>query len=113
LTESASHIALLAIQCQRSHEALARALNDIRKSEEDLRRTTDAIAQTIIVLDPDGKAIYANRVALEYTGLSLEEVRDEGFRERVFHPDDVERLRAGRESALAGTVPLKRATGSW
>ena len=107
LTESASHIALLAIQYQRSHEALARALDDIRKSEEDLRRTTDAIAQAIIVLDPDGKAIYANRVALEYTGLSLEEVRDEGFRKRVFHPDDVERLRAGRDSALAGTVPFE------
>jgi PAS domain S-box-containing protein len=107
LTESASHIALLAIQHQRSHEALARALDDIRKSEEDLRRTTDAIAQAIIVLDPDGKAIYANRVALEYTGLSLEEVRDEGFRKRVFHPDDVERLRTGQESALAGTVPFE------
>jgi formate hydrogenlyase transcriptional activator len=107
LTESASHIALLAIQRQRSHEALARALDDIRKSEEDLRRTTDAITQAIIVLDPGGKAIYANRVALEYTGLSLEEVRDEGFRKRVFHPDDVERLRTGQESALAGTVPFE------
>jgi formate hydrogenlyase transcriptional activator len=107
LAESASHIALLAIQRQRSHEALTRALDDIRKSEEDLRRTTDAIAQAIIVLDPDGRAIYANRVALEYTGLSLEEVRDEGFRKRVFHPDDVERLRAGRESAFAGTVPYE------
>jgi formate hydrogenlyase transcriptional activator len=107
LTESAGHIALLAILYQRSHEALTRALSNIRKSEEELRRTTDAIAQTIVVLNLEGKAIDANRVALEYTGLSLEEVRAEGFRERVFHPDDVERLRARRQSALAGSVPFE------
>ncbi len=46
---------------------------------------TDAIAQTIIILNPSGKAIYANRVALDYTGLSLEEVRANNFRDRVFH----------------------------
>src|SRR5437879_1773356 len=44
--------------------------------EEELRRMIDLIPQTILVLNPDGKAIYANRVALEYTGLSLDEVRD-------------------------------------
>jgi PAS domain S-box-containing protein len=107
LIESAGHIALLAIQYQRSHEALIRALGDIRKSEEELRRTTDAVAQAIIVFDLDGKAVYANRVALEYTGLSLEEVRAEGFRERVFHPDDLERLRARQQSALAGRNPFE------
>jgi PAS domain-containing protein len=47
--------------------------------EQELRRIIDLIQQTIVVLNPDGKAIYANRVALEYTGLSLDEVRAEGF----------------------------------
>jgi formate hydrogenlyase transcriptional activator len=107
LTESAGYIALLAIQQQRSHEALTKALGDIRKSEEELRRMTDAVSQAIIVLDPEGKAIYANRVALEYSGLSLEEVRAVSFRERIIHPDDFERVRARRQSALAGTVPFE------
>jgi len=40
---------------------------------------TDAVAQSIVVLDPDGRAISANRVALEYTGLSLEECRPQDF----------------------------------
>ena len=47
LTDSAGYIALLAIQHQRSHEALTKALGDIRKSEEELRRMTDAVAQSI------------------------------------------------------------------
>jgi formate hydrogenlyase transcriptional activator len=68
---------------------------------------TDAVAQSIVVLDPDGKAISANRVALEYTGLSLEEVQAAGFRERVFHPDDVARLRETRLGALSGTTPFE------
>src|SRR6266852_9778599 len=35
--------------------------------EQELRRIIDLIPQTIVVLSRDGKAIFANRVALEYT----------------------------------------------
>jgi formate hydrogenlyase transcriptional activator len=107
LTESAGCIAHLAIEFQRSHEALTQALENMRDSEEELRRTTDAIAQAILVFDPDGTAMYANRVALDYAGLSLEEVRGEGFRERIIHPEDLERLREFRQSALALTAPFE------
>src|SRR6476469_2344575 len=107
LLEAAGHVALLAIERQRSHEALTSALADARKSETELRRMTDAVAQSIVVLNPDGKAISANRVALEYTGLSLEEVQATGFRERVFHPDDVARLFETRLRALSGTTPFE------
>jgi PAS domain S-box-containing protein len=107
LIEAAGHVTLLAIERQRSHEALTNALADVRKSETELRRMTDAVAQSIVVLDPDGKAISANRVALEYTGLSLEEAQATGFRERVFHPDDIARLRETRLRALAGTTPFE------
>ncbi len=75
--------------------------------EEELRRIIDLIPQTIVVLNPDGKAIYANRVALEYTGLSLEEVRADNFRDRVFHPEDVQRLREQRQKSLSGWVPFE------
>ena len=88
-------------------EDLKRAEAKLRQDEEELRRMTDAIPQTIIVLNPDGKAIYANRVALEYTGLSLDDVRADDFRARVFHPDDVQRLREERHKALSGTAPFE------
>ncbi len=89
-------------------EDLKRAEAKLRQDEEELRRMTDAIPQTIIVVNPDGKAIYANRVALEYTGLSLDDVRADDFRARVFHPDDIQRLREERHEALSGTAPFEK-----
>jgi formate hydrogenlyase transcriptional activator len=86
---------------------LKRAEAKLCQDEEELRRMTDAIPQTIIVLNPDGKAIYANRVALEYTGLSLDEVLADDFRARVFHPDDVQRLREERHQALSDAAPFE------
>jgi formate hydrogenlyase transcriptional activator len=86
---------------------LKRAEAKLRKDEEELRRMTDAIPQSIMVLDPDGKSIYANRVALEYSGLSLDDVQTDDFRERVFHPDDVQRLREDRYKALSDTAPFE------
>jgi formate hydrogenlyase transcriptional activator len=71
------------------------------------RQITDAVPQTIIVLNPDGKAIYANRGTLEYTGLSLDDVRADDFRDRVFHPEDVQRLQEERQRALSGTAPFE------
>src|SRR5581483_856098 len=47
--------------------------------ERDLRTITDAIRQSIVVLAPDGATIYANRAALELTGLTVGEVHDKGF----------------------------------
>src|SRR5260370_20635404 len=77
------------------------------QDEQELRRIIDLIPQTIVVLNPDGTAIYANRVALEYTGLSLDEVRADNFRDRVFHPEDVQRFREARQKSLSGTVPFE------
>ena len=78
-----------------------------REERQELRRIVDLIPQTIIVLNQKGKAIYANRVALEYTGLSLHEVQADDFRDRVFHHEDVQRLREGRQKSLSGTVPFE------
>src|SRR6202790_640121 len=107
LIDYASRIAGIAIERDRSQSALILAFEKIKKSETELREIVDVIPQTIIVLNPDGKAIYANRVALEYTGLSLDDVRGDDFRARVFHPDDVQRLREERHKALSGTAPFE------
>src|ERR1700746_2185321 len=81
---------------------------ELLPDEQELRRIIDLIPQTIVVLNPDGKAIYANRVALEYIGLSLDEVRADNFRDRVFHPEDVQRLCEERQKGLSGSVPFAK-----
>ena len=46
-------------------------------------------------------------MTLEYTGLSLDEVRADNFRDRVFHPEDIQRLREARHKGLSGTIPFE------
>jgi formate hydrogenlyase transcriptional activator len=98
--EAAGKIALIAIDRQRSLEA-------VRKSEAEMRQITDAIAQSIAVIGVDGQVLYANRVLLDYTGLRLEDLRSLGLRQRVVHPDDVERLQGQRQQGLSGCVPFE------
>jgi formate hydrogenlyase transcriptional activator len=84
-----------------------RAEQELKQREEDLRTITDAIRQSIVVLAPDGTTLYANRVALDRTGLTLNEVNDKGFFARVFHPDDVVRVRGERSVGLSEGVPFE------
>jgi len=86
---------------------LKRAEDKLRRDEQELRRITDAIPQTIIVLGTDGNVIYANQSTLDYTGLTMEEVMATDFRARVFHPEDVERLRDERQRALSRGIPFE------
>jgi formate hydrogenlyase transcriptional activator len=79
----------------------------IRQDERELRQIVEAIPELILVLAPDGSSLYANERVLEYTGLSLEDVQAGDFRERVFHPSDVERVRDERQEALARGVPFQ------
>src|ERR1700741_2717812 len=79
----------------------------LREDESELRRITDVIPQAIVVQDPCGVPIYANQTTLDYTGLKAEDVIDPLFRERIFHPDDLERLREVRKAALAQGIPFE------
>jgi PAS domain-containing protein len=58
-------------------EDLKRAEQKLRQDEQEFRRITDAIAQYIVVLAPDGNVLYANQVVLEQTGITLEDVKQE------------------------------------
>jgi formate hydrogenlyase transcriptional activator len=80
---------------------------EVRENEADLRTITDAIRQSIVVLAPDGTTLYANRVALDHTGLTPGEVNKQGFFARAFHPDDVERVRDERSAGLSEGVPFE------
>ena len=107
LLEQAEHIALIAIERDRAQTALTEALAEVRKSEAELRTIVDMIPQLIAVLAPDGQALYVNQSTLEYTGLSADQARGFEFRQRVFHPEDVERLRAERGHALERGEPFE------
>ena len=79
----------------------------LREDERELRRITDLIPQAIVVQDPSGAPIYANQATLDYTGLAADDVIAPLFRERIFHPDDLERLREERTAALGRGVPFE------
>src|SRR5262249_22529313 len=77
------------------NEDRKRAEDRLRQSEVELRTITDTIRQPIGVEAPDGTQLYANRVALNNSGLTLDEVikegtirRENGFLARRCHPDD-------------------------
>src|SRR6476660_6303959 len=88
-------------------EALKQTQEKLREDERELRRITDAIPQTIVVLDPSGAPIYANQATLDYAGLTTEGVVTPGFRERLFHADDLARFREERKAALDRGVPFE------
>src|SRR5213594_342637 len=82
-------------------------MEGLKSSEQEAQQIVDAIPQTIAVLSPDGQALYGNRSLLQYTGLTIAEVTSADFRARVFHPEDVARLREERRDALARGVPFE------
>jgi formate hydrogenlyase transcriptional activator len=77
-------------------EELTKAL---RKSEGELRQVLDLAPQIIGVLGPNRERLYANRVALTYYGVSLDEWRQRSYRPEV-HPDDVDRVTAEIDRSL-------------
>src|SRR5580700_5701387 len=84
-----------------------RAETKLLEDERELRRITDAIPHTIVVLDPKGHPLYANQAMLDYTGLTMQDVLASDFRARTFHPEDLERVRQEREGGLARGLPFE------
>ena len=79
----------------------------LRQDERELRRITDAIGAGIIVHDPDGTVIYANKAVLDYTGLTIDDVTRADLRSRIIHPEDFERLHDFRRTALLRGLPFQ------
>ncbi len=107
LIDQFTHIASITVERERSQTSLTRALSKLRQDEGELRRITDAIPQTIVVQDPGGNMLYANKAVLDYTGLTMEDVVSSDFRARIFHPEDLERLRDYRREALLRGLPFE------
>jgi PAS domain S-box-containing protein len=87
--------------------AAREAEEKIRQDADELRRITDSIPQLIVVLSPDGRTVYVNQTCLEYTGLSIEEVRAETLRDRIIHPEDLERFGGVWPNGLLKGVPFE------
>jgi formate hydrogenlyase transcriptional activator len=69
-----------------------RAEEELRRSEAELRQMLDLTPQLVAVFGPNRERLYANRVVLDYLGVSLEEWRKRFDRGEFFHPDDRERV---------------------
>src|SRR6201997_1921466 len=117
LIEGAGHIAVIAIEGERTQEALRSAFEEIRNSEaklrqeeRELRQLIDFLPQHVLVLDKDGTLLQVNKTMLDYKGLTLEEMKGGGTRERVnrdVHPDDLERVQNERSAGLSRGVPFE------
>jgi PAS domain S-box-containing protein len=77
-----------------------RAEDKIREQEEELRQIVDLVPQLIAVYGANFERFYANRTALDYLGISLDEWRHETFAHST-HPDDSERLKTSKDRALS------------
>jgi PAS domain S-box-containing protein len=77
-----------------------RAEEELRRSEAELRQILDLAPQLVGVFGTDLERLYANRMALDYFGVRLDEWRQTS-RGSQTHPDDSERVKACWDRALA------------
>jgi PAS domain S-box-containing protein len=98
-------------------EALQKAIEEIRKSEDRLRLVIDTIPTLVWRAGPEGIPDFLNQPALDYTGLSLDQIAV-GW-PRAFHPDDkktmLQKWSAIRESGMPGGLEarLRRFDGEY
>ncbi len=79
-------------------------IEELKRAEKELRDLVDYVPQLIVIRDPDGRSIYANRATLDYLGHTFEEFLKPGFDQTVIHPDDWDKVR--RTSEL-GSQPVQ------
>ncbi len=78
----------------------------IRTQETELRQILELSRQHISVFGPDGSPLYANHVALEYFGITIDQWRDIS-RINFVHPDDRERYLGETENRFRHGAPYE------
>ena len=78
----------------------------LQSTERSLNLIINTIPTHIYVLDTEGYVQYVNQAVMDYTGLSIEDVQQEDYRDRVIHPEDFKRVRAPRAAGLKRGVPF-------
>src|SRR6266849_4434160 len=117
LIEGAGHIAVIAIEGERSQEALRSAFEEIRNSEaklqqdeRELRQLIDFLPQHVVVMDKDGTWLQANKRLLDYLGFTLEQMKASGIDERIrrdVHPEDLEGFEKQLSEGLSKRRPFE------
>jgi PAS domain S-box-containing protein len=72
----------------------------LQSNERNLSLTLNSISTHIGVCGPDGTILSVNQAALDYHGITFEDVQKEDFASRWFHPDDIGRLTEELREAL-------------
>jgi PAS domain S-box-containing protein len=83
-----------------------RAEQAVRDSERSLRSTIDGIPGQVGILAPNGELEAVNSQILEYSGRSLEELKD-WARIGTIHPDDLGRFTGLFTKSIAAGVPFE------
>jgi PAS domain S-box-containing protein len=97
------------------HEEMTR---EIRLREAELRDILDHAPQQVAIIGGDGRRVYANRIALDYAGVTLEEFRSPAY-DQLVHPEDLERLvtedpiRTGKEYEFETRIRGKDGLYRW
>lgn len=73
---------------------------DRTQAETEFRELRDVLPQYICVYGSDGTPLYANDELLDFFGSTSDEFRAADFQTKVFHPDDLQRLREVRSTAM-------------
>jgi PAS domain S-box-containing protein len=100
-----------------AREALQKAFDEIKKSEDRLRLVINTIPTLVWRAGPEGVPDFLNQTALDYTGISLDQAATAW--PRAFHPDDKKAMlvkwAAIRESGMPGGLEarLRRVDGEY
>ena len=72
-------------------------IEELKRAEKELRDLVDYVPQLIVIREPDGRSIYANRATLDYLGRTFEEFLEPDFERTVIHPDDWDKVTSTRQ----------------
>jgi len=105
--------------------SIKRAEEELREHEAELRQVIDLTPQLVAVFGPARERLYANRILLDYLGLTLEEWRQRfnssvpSYSNEFLHPDDWERVAEHSSRAISSgsgfelEIRLRKGDGSY
>lgn len=79
-------------------------IEDRKRAQRELEQIVEAVPQHLIVLDADGRRLYANQISHDYHGLTLEQFLVVPIAE-CFHPEDLENYKRQRDIGFASGEP--------
>lgn len=92
---------------RKKEESARRMVEDkLRASERSLRELTETIPQMLWSADRSGAIDYCNQRLLDYTGLSVEQVRGAGW-VRAVHQDDIGKMQQAWRAAVSSGEPFQ------